>query len=138
MAQSVEKTLGKVIAKNEAVSVAASGNTDLLEIIVDTINELGVTILPTVQAFDAFLVLGKFHPDAAYVTLYSSAGAFTSPAGLVVDASGDLTTLAAAATGWVILDVRPLYAIKFQASAAAAGAATVSIYAMGRGFPVGT
>jgi len=137
MAQSTSKAPGRVEAKNEAVAVPSTGNTTLIEIEVDTVNEVGFAILPVTNALDAFLVQGKFHREGAFVTLYSAAGAFTSPAGLIVAASGDLTGLAAAATGWFIMDVRPLFAVRLQASAAAAGASAVSTFAQGRGYPNG-
>jgi hypothetical protein len=47
----------------------------------------------------------------------------------MVGASGDLTTLAAASTGWFILDTRGLARVKVLASGN--GAATVTIYAGG-------
>src|SRR3990167_9022840 len=111
MAQSVSKWPKGLLASNVAVSVAATGNTTLLEFIADDLVLIGVSILPTVQALDAFIIQVKLHPDDAYLTMFSAAGDYTTPAGLMEDASGDLTGLAAAATGWFIMDVRPVYAI---------------------------
>ncbi len=118
-------------ASNVSLSVATTGNTTLLDLDVKDLERIFVQIAPTVQAFDAFVIQIQPHTGGAYSTIASAAADFTSPTGLVVGASGDLTTLAAAATGWFILDVRGLARVKILASANAAGAATVSIYAGG-------
>ena len=118
-------------ASNTALSVAASGTTTLLELDVKDIERIYVQIAPTVQALDAFSVQILPHSSGAYSTIASAAADFTSPTGLIVGASGDLTTLAAAATGWFIMDTRGLARVKITASANVAGAATVSIYAGG-------
>ena len=66
--------------------------------------------------FDQFVILGS--PDGTnYETLYSSPTDYTSPVGILVGTSGDLTILAADATGWFILDCSALHKIKIQASA---------------------
>lgn len=121
-----------VSAYRTGISVPASGNTILLTIPVESCETMGVEVKPTVNALDAFIIEAKFHPGGDFVTLYSAAGDFTSPAGLVIGASGDLTALAAAATGWVILDTRGLYAVRISASGAADGT-LVDIYAGGTG-----
>ena len=118
-------------SSNTALSVAATGNTTLLDLDVKDIERVFVQIAPTVQALDAFVVQIQPHSDGAFSTIASAAGDFTTPTGLMVGASGDLTTLAAAATGWFILDTRGLARVKILASANAAGAATVSVYAGG-------
>jgi len=71
------------------------------------------------------------HKGIHFVTLLSVAADYTSPAGIVVDASGDLTILGAGATGWLILDVLGFNRIKLQASANVAGATSASIFAGG-------
>ncbi len=118
-------------AENVALSVAATGNTVLLDLNVKDIERIFVQIKPTVQALDAFLIQIAPHSEGDYVTIASAAGDFTAPTGLLVGASGDLTTLAAAATGWFIMDTRGLSRVKISASANVAGAATVTIYAGG-------
>lgn len=117
-------------AKNEDVSVAASGNTDLLNMQVHGLAGLFVQFTVADNALDAFIIKGRAHQDATEITLYSAAADFTSPAGLIIDASGDLTTTAAAGTGWFVMDVIGLWDITIQASANG-GAAVVDIYAGG-------
>ena len=136
MAQEYSMTGGQtrqlMTAKNLAVTVGGTGNTTLLEVLVAGLDTISAEFKPTVQAFDAFAIQAKFHADGDFVTLYSTGGSFTSPAGLLIGASGDLTALAAAATGWFVLDVRGLYAVKVIASAAA-DSALVDVYAGGSG-----
>lgn len=79
------------------------------------------------SALDQFGVQGKFNDDATARTLYNTAAAFTSPAGLIVGASGDLTTLAANSNGWLIVDTRGLYQLILQAAQAAGDATTLTI-----------
>jgi len=114
------------------IAIPAAGNTDIIELDVSQLARLALEIRNAgAQAFDALLVLGKFHPDGAYVTLLSAAGDFTTPAGIVVDASGDLTVLGAGATGWLILDVLAMQKVKLQASANVAGATSARVFAGG-------
>jgi len=66
--------------------------------------------------FDAFEI--QISPDGTnFETAFSTSGDYTSPAGILIGCSGDLTVLAAAATGWFILDVTGLASIQLQASA---------------------
>jgi len=105
-----------------AVAIPAAGNTDIIELDVSQVARIALEIINAgAAAFDAFLVLGKVRPDSNYVTLLSAAADYTSPAGIVVDASGDLTVLGAGATGWLILDALGFTKIKLQASSAAGG-----------------
>lgn len=131
MSQETSSLPSSVLALNADVSVAVAGVTTLLEIPTENIRELGIEIAVTVNNLDAFEVHGKMHPSGAYHALYSAAGDYTSPVGLVIGTSGDLTAQAATTTGWIILDVAPLYAVKITASAVT-GAATVTARAIGK------
>lgn len=83
---------------------------------------LAFRIAPVSQNLTALSIQAKIGAaDSNYVTLFSAAGDFTSPAGLVKDASGDLTKLAAASTGWCVLDVSGLTEIRVNVTAAGAG-----------------
>lgn len=130
MAQETHKNPRELAARNLAVSLPAAGNTIILELPVEGITNIGVQVDVTVQALDAFIIQGKFNASGAFVTLYSAAGSYTSPAGLLIGASGDLTAQAAGTTGWFLMDVRGLYAIKVLASAAV-DSALVDAYAGG-------
>ena len=112
---------------NTSIAVAQAGNTELLELIVDDISFVGLSIAVTGQDLDTFVVQGRMHQDDSYQTLYSAAGSYTTPTGLIVGASGDLTTLAAAANGWLLLNVLPLYSVKFLASSGNVAGSTVTV-----------
>lgn len=118
-------------AANLAVSVPASGNTTLLQIPVRGLERIFVQFDVSSFNLDAFIIGARCSEDAATSTLYSSAGSYTSPTGLLIGASGDLTAVAAAGSGWFIMDVRGLFEVTIQASATG-GTAAVSIYAGGQ------
>lgn len=127
-------TARRIYADQDSGSVAipAAGNTDIIELDTTQVARLALEIKNLgANAFDAFIVQGKANPDGAFMTLLSAAADYTSPAGIVVDASGDLTTLGAGATGWLILDVLAFAKIKLQASANVAGATSAQILAGG-------
>ncbi len=78
---------------------------------------------------DQFAIKARNHPSATLQTLYSAAGSFTSPTGLITAASGDLTTQAAATQGMFVMDVRGFYEIKIYAASGNVAGSTVDIYA---------
>ena len=129
MAQVMERTEKTVKASNAVADIVAAGNTDLLDVDVSGLDRLAVELVLTTQAFDAFIMQAKVHPDSAFVTITSAITA--TPGGVVLAASGTLATLAAGSTGWALLDVRPFHTVRFQASAAVDGA-DLTIRALGR------
>ncbi len=112
------------------VTVAGTGTTTLCTLITEHMERLWVEIANVAQAFDAFAIQGRLHEDGSFLTLFDAAGDFTSPAGILIGASGDLTTLAAGGSGWLCLDVLGIQAVRLTASAAANNA-TPTIYAGG-------
>ena len=70
----------------------------------------------TVAALTGFAIKARATPDADYVTLYDVPGDFSSPKGILIGASGDLTSLSAASTGWFIMDVRGLESVQIYAT----------------------
>lgn len=115
---------------NVGLAVAAGGNTTLLEFQVHGVERISVQFTVADNALDAFIVQGKVHPNAPYVTFTSVAEDYTNtPTGRIMKASGDLTTVAASGSGWFDMDVSGLQSVKILASGN--GAATVSIWALG-------
>lgn len=126
MAQVTSKEPGKVAAENVNVEVPATLVT-LLQVNVDDVAYLGIGLKSETSAvfqdaLDQFQVQGRFGPNDPFQVLYSTG--FDSPAGLVVGASGDLTVLAYQASGWLVLNVLPLYEVRIQAASDAAGDGT--------------
>jgi hypothetical protein len=118
-----------VYASNPSVTVAQAGLTTILEVpeIADTVRCF-CQIDAGSQALDAFEIQVKVHPDGDWVALYNASGDFTTPAGLLVGASGDLTGLALSTTGWFIMETRGLYGIRLQASCDNAAGSVCDVY----------
>ena len=123
--------IAQVTGKRTEMSTAAATLDEVLTIPVDGIRTIAVQIAPTVRALDQFAIKGKFHRDGAFVTLFSAAGDYTSPAGLMIDASWDLTAQGAATIGWFIMDVRGLYEVQILVSGTVDGTGLIDIYANG-------
>jgi len=115
-----------IIAKNSVV-IPATGDTDLLTVDTLGMKTLGAAFDVTVNALDAFKVLMKFHRDDSWRTIYT--GITSTPGGLVIAASGTLATTAAGSSGWLILDVRGVWAVKFTGSGSVADTTAVAIKA---------
>lgn len=135
MPQSVSSSTARRLVFNAdiaAVAIPATGNTTILEMDVSQLARLALEIInPGGNAFDVFRVDGKVHPSGNYVNLLAVTADYTTPAGIVVDASGDLTVLGAGATGWLILDVLGFNKIRLQASANVAGATSARLFVGG-------
>ena len=89
-----------VPVSDTSVAVAATLTT-ILTIDTKHSHQIGVEITETggANALDQFVINARFHGGGAYSTLYNASADFTSPSGLMVGASSDLTALAASATG---------------------------------------
>jgi len=121
-----------LIEAEESVSVAQAGTTEILHLMVRGIKVLFIQVTATGQALDAFTIQSKCHPNAPFVTDYSIATDYTSPAGIMIGSDeSDLTTLAAGASGWVRLEVSGTYEVKVIASSANIAGSTVTVYAGG-------
>lgn len=105
------------------ITVPASGTTTLAELDVSRFERILFQFDVATQALDAFLIQARAHTDANYRSLYSIVGDYTSPTGILVGASGDLTTVAASGNGWFILDCKGLDGLRILASSAVDSAA---------------
>lgn len=90
-----------------------------------------VEIANTVTAFDQFAITARASANGGYQTLYSAAADYTSPQGLLIGTSGDLTTIAAGSSGWFVMDVSGLESVVIKAARAAGSNAVVTVYAGG-------
>ena len=121
--------VGPLLYASNSVTIPATGDTILLEVPTLGLKNIGVEFDVGVNNLDTFVVSVQFHPDGAFRTLYS---AITStPAGLIIAASGTLASTAAATSGWFIMDVRGLYAVRISASGTVADTTTVAIRCSG-------
>lgn len=76
---------------------------------------LGIEVTVTTAALDQFAILGKLSDAGTYQTLFSTSADFTSPTGLLVGTSGDLTAQAVG-TGWFIMDCDGLSSVQIKAA----------------------
>lgn len=105
------------------VTVPAAGLTVLATFNVNFLERLCVEIANASQDLDGFQIAARFHSAGSFMTLYSTSGHFTSPSGILIGASGDLTGLAAGSSGWFILDCLGLDQVRIFASAVSNNAA---------------
>ena len=101
----------------EPTDVAVASLTTIGEAIdVSHYGSIKVDITNGDNAFDAFSIQGSAD-GSNYDVLYDASVDFTSPSGILIGTSGNLTALAAATRGWFILDCSSLSSLKVQASA---------------------
>lgn len=77
------------------------------------------------ESVDQFEVRGLV--GGVETTLYNTGTDFTSPAGLIIAASGDLTLQAANTTGWLVMDADPFTELRFYAACALAGPTNITV-----------
>jgi hypothetical protein len=130
MSQTASVLPNEVLASNAAQALSNAVSTIVLEIpIPPGVNKLGVQIKPTVRALTAFLVEGKFHPDASYVTI--TGAITTTPPAPVTSANATLATLAADAIGWFFMDTFGLTSVRVSATCATAADGLITAFAHG-------
>lgn len=113
--------------QNESVLVPEA-LTKLLDMNVAHCSRVFIQLTVAGQALDQFSISGAATPDAAAIIMFSAGADFTTPAGLVIDASGNLTTQAVG-SGWVMLDVAGLDRLTVSCASGNVAGSTVSIYA---------
>lgn len=134
-AQVDRSTPEAIYSHNLNVSVAGSGNTELINMSLPGT----VTVLCHVdnnasgQDLDAFEIKAKGHSLASLATMYSESGDYTSPigilkgAGIEDDTVGDLTVIETGEVGWFLMETKSVVQMSIEASAAS-DSATVDVY----------
>lgn len=90
---------------------------DVATIDVRDYNTLFLSFLVGTANLTAFVVVIKVAPGGDELTIASASAHYTSPSGVVLGASGDLTTAAAGATPhWLRLDVRGVDTVILRAA----------------------
>lgn len=120
-----------LLAKSVVTAIPATGVTDILEFRTLGLKNIGVYFTVATNDLDQFIVYAKFHPDGAWVSLYTAIDATPTESPLVIAASGTLASTGAAGAGWFTMDVRGIYAIKIGVSGTVADTTAVNIYASG-------
>ena len=130
MTKRIQEANNDLYAEFGPITVAGTGNTTLAQWQVHNDERVYVSISVATQALDAFIIQGRAHANDSFQTFYSSAVDYTSPAGILLGTSSDLTTIGAGSTGWFILETQGIWEVRLQASAAADSAA-VTLWARG-------
>lgn len=94
------------------------------------LTQIALEIVLTKQNLNAFQIQAQFHLEGSWITLYSEASDYITPSGILIGASGDLTTLVADSSGWFIMNVRGLHKVKVQVSCSETGG-IVNLYGGG-------
>lgn len=110
------------------ISVPVAGETVLAEVpIPPGCTRLFLQVRVSGAAFDAFKVEGRVTNDAPYSTLLAASTDYISQNAFNERASGDLTTLAADALGYMRMNVSALSSVRILASCGVS-AGTAEIY----------
>lgn len=119
----IKNTINRVldVAVTEALTILTTVKTNFSD-------RLAVQFTVATHDLDQFVIKGQVHPASPEETLYSAAGSFTAPSGLIIAASGDLTTQAAASTGSFVMDVGGYFQITVYAASVHSGGSVVDIY----------
>jgi len=78
------------------------------------VERVSVEVSVSGDPLNSFSLHGRFHPAGSYRELYASAEDYTSPSGLLIGTSGDLSSLGG--IGWFILDTRALDVLQIKSS----------------------
>lgn len=109
-----------------------SGVQNIFIIDVAGIARIACRIVVAINTLAAFVLKGLVNEqDTTYVTLKSTSTHFTGPSGVLIDASGDLTTQVAGGTGWFVMNVAGFAKIAIAANSSAAGGSTLAIFGSG-------
>ena len=113
-----------------AVTMDNSGVQSIFDLDVTGLSRIAVQVTVGTATLAAFQINAFAHTRAATaVTLKSTTAQFLAPAGVLVDASGDLT-LQAAGSGWFVLNCAGFNTIRLSANSSAA-ASTMAVFGTG-------
>lgn len=127
MTQTTQPTgaqIGPLLFAESSGTIPASGDTVIMEVPTLGLKNIGMEFDVGVNNIDTFVVSAQFHPNDTFHQLYN--GITSTPAGLIIAASGTLATTNAAASGWLIMDVRGIYKVRFSASGTVADTTTIA------------
>jgi hypothetical protein len=101
--------------------IISNADIDTIETVatIELANEehLFLTFVVGAANLSSFEVAYRAHASGGWAVIATAAGDYTSPAGMVVDASGDLTVAASGATvHWLRLNVGGIDAVRIRAA----------------------
>lgn len=118
--------VGPLLFASSSGTIPASGDTVILEVPTLGLKNIGLSFDVGVNALDTFVVSAQFHPDDTFHQLYNAVDATPTESPLIIAASGTLASQAAGTTGWLLMDVRGIYKVRFSASGTVADTTTIA------------
>ena len=104
------------LSSNKIVGTTA---TNLIDIPCAELEAIFVTLLNVgTSNLNSFEIQGKANSDGAFVVLRSLNTHYTSPSGILIEASGDLTALVSTTTGWFIFYPKGIDIVRLVATRA--------------------
>jgi len=114
--------------QSATVTLEDEALTTLITIPTARIERMTIQIDVVTTALDQFEVQARPSTAAAFNTIFSSSSDFTTASDVMIKASGDLTALGAASTGWIILFPSGWEQTRIQIARAAGSDATVTAF----------
>lgn len=118
-------------AKNLNINVAQAGLTDLISIPALGLRRVFAQISVTNAALNKFVISGRAVKNGPLTPLFSTGADFTVPRGILNFASGDLTNIAAGATGSFLIEASGFYEFVLQAASSSGAGSVVTVNAGG-------
>ena len=120
------------MTKNNTSRISGKAVTEALTLLTalktNMADRLSVQFNVASHNLDQFVIKGRVHPLSPLETLYSTAGNFTAPTGLLTTCSGDLTAQAVDDIGSFIMDVGGYHQIEVHAASVHSAGSVVDIY----------
>jgi hypothetical protein len=108
------------LSSNQSADLPYSGTvnglTNLIDIDVRDMRRIMIQVKPGANPLTGFEVHAQSATDADFVPFLAVASDYTSPQGILIGASGDLTTLAANTAGWLLMDVSGIATLRLKAN----------------------
>lgn len=98
---------------------------------VSNVDRIFVEVAVIDNDLDQFEIHARPSSNGSYHQIYSTAGDYTSPTGVLVGTSEDLTSLGAGTTGWFVMDTSGFDSVQLKAASSAAGGSGVTVNAGG-------
>lgn len=128
MAQVVSSRYGSFLTTENANVSVANTLTEIATIEVAGLSRLFLQLTVANHDLSQFVISAKATNNAPWSVLYAISDDYQTLRGILIGVSGDLTVLAVGEIGDLILDVRGLYALKFEASSSDSAGSIVSVF----------
>lgn len=98
---------------------------------VDDCNRVAFHVAVTENNLSEFVISGRFNKTGCYSPLFETSADFANPMGILLGASGDLTTQAVG-NGWFMLNCECLESLQISAASNSVNGSSVCVQGSGR------